>query len=171
MHERRVKRYIGIAVQRHILHELKRLGEIGAAVGVDKVIAPMHRGRDGLIPPCGGNAIGDRQHDRIPVGDNGDPHRFFGIMPVGYIHIISQRGSGQRRTDPAHIDDVMGNIQTFGAERGIVQFLAVTLTVVERHQPRQLAICRHHMSERHRIQSAGADDNRFHFLTLVLIPG
>ena len=110
--ERRIQRYVCIAIQSHILHELKRLGEIGATVGIDKVITPMHRGCDGLIPACRRDPVSDRQHDCVAVGHNGDAHGIFGVMPVGYGNIIGQRRARQCGPNAAHVDDIMGDAKT-----------------------------------------------------------
>ena len=66
-------------------------------------------------------------------------------MPVRHVNIIGQRRPGQGRANAAHVDYVMGNLQTLGAKGRIIQFLAVTLSVIKGHKAGELLFLGNHM--------------------------
>ena len=60
VYEGRVQRHICIAVQRLFLHGLKGFGKGRTTIGIDKVIAPVHRRRHRVVAARGRHAKGDR---------------------------------------------------------------------------------------------------------------
>ena len=102
----------------------------------------------------GGKAETDGQHDGVAVGDDGDFHRLFGVMPVGHVHIVGQGRARQTRADIAHVDDLMRHTEAFGGGGGEFDFLHVALAVVEGQKRMQVAFLRHDVGKGNGIQSA-----------------
>ncbi len=77
-----------------VLHGLESVDKAGTAIGINEVIAAMNCKRHGfgLLGRC--HTKGNRQHDGIAVGNDGDFHRFLGIMAVRNIDIIRQGRAG-----------------------------------------------------------------------------
>ena len=83
-------------------------------------------------------------------------------MAVGRRYIICQRRPRQRRPDRARADDMMRNAQLFGTALSVVQFLAVSLAVIERGKALQCPLGGKNMGKRNRVQPARADKIRSH---------
>ncbi len=89
-------------------------------------------------------------------------------MAVRHIDVIGERRAGQACANGADIDDLMRDAKPFCAGLGEVQLLLVALAVIEREQACEFMFRRHFVGKRNGVQSAGADDERFHILILVL---
>lgn len=164
IHIRSVQADIGVACEGMVLHRLKGVDKSGPAIGIDEMISAVDGSghRIGLLR--GGNPEGDGQHDGVPIRHHRDPHGVFGIVPVGHVHIISQRRAAQVPANIADIDNLVRNSQPLGADSGKAEFLFVPLAVIERKQANEFLLGRHLVSERNRVQSAGADDEGIHGL-------
>ncbi len=119
----------------------------------------------------GGHTKGNRQHDCIAVRHDGNLHRFFGVMPVGNIDIVGEGRAGKARADSPYVDDLMGNAEPFGTGFGRIQFLSVALAIVEGEEGCELMFGCYSISKRNRIESAGADDERFHKSGFLVLTG
>ncbi len=71
----------------------------------------------------------------------------------------------------ADIDYVMRHPEARGAGGGKIQFLLMTLAIIEGKQGEQLVFRSNSVRKRNGVQSAGADDDGFHSLGSLVLTG
>ena len=104
----------------------------------------------------------------MAIGHHGDFHTVFCIMAIGHIDGIGQCRSAKRGPDSTDINDVVGHAKPGAASCGEIQLFFMALAIIKRQQSREVLLCGNAVGQRHRIQSARADHNRFHSFVLVL---
>jgi hypothetical protein len=124
------------------------------------MVAAMDRCGDRGGAPCLRNPEGNRQHDRIAVGNHGDAHRILGIVAFRHRQVVRQGGAAEAASNIGHVEHVMADAKPLRAGSRVVELLAVALAVIERDQMNEQAFCRDPVGQGHGIQAAGTDDER-----------
>lgn len=108
--ERRVEAEIGMAETCHRLplHHVEGFDELWTAVGIDEMVASVHCKGYQSCSLGRSDAIGDRQHDSVAVGDDGYGHGLRGIVTVWYLNVVGKRRTRKKASNLGYVHDVEG---------------------------------------------------------------
>ena len=139
-----------------------RFDELGAAVGVDGMVAGMVRQHDILKMVVFRNTGGYRKHDAVTEGYDGRFHVLVVVIAFGNGVCAGQEGRTEELLDERQADDLVRNTEPLAMQFGEVQFAVVMIAAVmegERHSDPVLVLIEHGGG----VKSAGEnDDTIFH---------
>ena len=83
--------------------------KVGAAVGIDEMVARVVGHEHVLQALAFGDAGGDAEHDTVAEGNDGRFHRRFVVLSVGYLFVaILEETGAEVLLHEVDIDDEMG---------------------------------------------------------------